>query len=526
MPRKQSDNPVTRFLDAKREYKADYDAEKASRFKRTRSGVPPTGSHADYHYRTDLGYMRIIEYAWDMYRNDPMIKPLIEASVRNTTQSGITPDPQTGDPKLNAEIKAWFTDWANDPEQCDVQGEMDLHGMENQSFRGQLVAGDHLVLPHKSGQIQLLEAQRLRTPTNTKRNVVQGVLLSNRRKRLEYWFTKEDVNPYQTIKRVSDIRPVKARKNGQKQVFHVYNPERSTQTRGISALTPIFNYAGMAEDINFAKLIQAQVISCITFIRNRPMGALPNAPSQIGSQSTVTQSDGSTRTLEEVSPGLNLISNDGEEITGFSPNVPNPEYFDQIQLILRMMGINLGLPLTIYLLDASDTNFSGWRGALDQAKIGFRENQRSLVRSFHRPIYKWRLRYMMSEDAAMRAVYDKIGDKIFRCNFNLPDWPYIQPLQDAQADIMRIKGLLTSPRRVAAENNCDWEDLVQETIEDNTLAIGAALKAADKLNKKFKPETPIHWREILSAPLPEGVKLNLGGGQDDAQLQSATQRTD
>ena len=33
--------------------------------------------------------------------------------------------------------------------------------------------------------------------------------------------------------------------------------------------------------------------------------------------------------------------------------------------------------------------------------------------------------------------------------------------------------------------------------------------AAARLNDELKPESPIHWREVLSLPTPDGVAVNI-----------------
>ena len=50
------------------------------------------------------------------------------------------------------------------------------------------------------------------------------------------------------------------------------------------------------------------------------------------------------------------------------------------------------LPLCVFLLDASETNYSGFRGAIDQARQRWREVQSWMMTSFHGPVYEWKVR--------------------------------------------------------------------------------------------------------------------------------------
>lgn len=505
--------------------RADYAAAKSHRYRRRRTGVSALGSGADFHYRSESDYLRIMEYARDMDRNDCIVGQTIDRAVTNQVQDGMTLDTRTGDEKLDKELSARWTGWTTDADQCDLSGELAFADMEWLTMRHTLVDGDILALPQReSGALQLVEAHRLRKPSNTRRNVVHGILLDEHRRRMEYWFTKDDIDPMKTVSRVADMKQYPARDaDGHRQVFHTYNPKRVTQTRGVSALAPIFDLLGMFEDIQFAKLVQQQVVSCFAIFREREIGFTFEKDTQRGERTTQTLSDGTSRTIEGAAPGMEVPGAPGEKLRMDSPNVPNPEYFPHVKLILTLVGINLGLPLAVVLLDPSETNFSGWRGAIDQARLGFRRNQRALIRRFHRPVYRWKVRQWMAEDAALRATAARPGVDIFAHRFNPPTWPYIEPLKDASTDLLRLRNALISHRRRCHERGMDWDELSTEIVEDNALMIRKAWEKAQELNKEF-PGLNVTWREVASLPTPDGVKISLSAGGEDSPSPNQNQR--
>jgi capsid protein len=199
-------------------------------------------------------------------------------------------------------------------------------------------------------------------------------------------------------------------------------------------------------------------------------------------------------------------SRPGGKLVGFSPNVPNPEFFEHPMLILTFISINLGLPVQLLLLDPKQTNFSGWRGAMDQARLGFRKFQRWLSKSFHSRVYRWKVRQWISEDRIMQAEYERVGERLFAHRWNPPRWPYIEPMTDASAGILRVRNLQTSPRRLAAENGFDWWEISEETIQDNGDVIRKAKEKAKVINDKY-PDDPdrVSWREVLCLPTPDRV---------------------
>ncbi len=504
----------------------DYDATKQSRFRRRRTGLAPAGGSADYHYRNETQYLRLMESARDIDRNDMIVGQGINRLTDNVVQEGFTPDPRTGDKGVNTELSARWLDWSIDPEQCDITGEHTYSQIEWLAFRSYIVDGDDHILPLEGGQLQLMEGHRLRTPRNASRNkknrIVHGVKLDEHRRRLEYWFTKDDIDPLAPLNRISDITKIPARdKDGNKQVFHIYDPRRVSQTRGITAFAPIFDPIGMHDDIQFAKLVQQQACSSYTIFHEWGPEA-PGIPGQdnesaTGEKSTETLADGSTREIRGISPGLDYFGTPGEKLHGFSPNIPNPQFFDQAIMILKFISVNLGLPIHVFLLDGTLVgSFSAHRGVVQQARMGMRRQQSNFSKRMHRQIWPWKVRQWMIDDPKLAEAANKSDVRIFRHNWNLPTWPDIEPLKDRSADLLSQRNAINSPRRIQAANSRNWDDVSTEIVEDNALAISKAKEAAADLNKNF-PDDPdqVHWRELISLPTPDGIKINLTADAPD-----------
>lgn len=477
--------------------RADYRAAQPSRFKKTLTGVVATGSGADYHTRIETQYYKMMEQFREMDRNDSIVGQAISRVVDNVTQHGISVDPKTGDPEADTYLRDKFDMWACDPDQCDLEGESRLGDLCRFILRAVLVDGDIVATATDTGAVETIEAHRIKTPTGTKRNVVLGVLLDNYRRRLEYWVSPRDIDPLATLRKVNEIVPIPVRdKQGRRQLFHIYDPKRKSQTRGISALAPIVDTAGMADDIQFAKLVQQQVVSCITFIRERGIdfnsGAVPAAT---GSTTDETLANGGTRTIQGIAPGLELVTAPGEKITGFSPNVPNAEYFNHIILILSIIAVNLGIPVQLLLLDASKTNFSGWRGAMDQARVGFKRLWEILVCRFLCPVYLWKLREWVATDAQAGQYAAALGEQFWKHEWMPPHWPYIEPEKDAQGDALIIEKRLAPRRLVLGRRGLNIERVDETIVKDNARFIRLCIKEAESINVE-SPAADVDWRTL------------------------------
>jgi lambda family phage portal protein len=495
--------------------RADYDMSRASRFVRRRTGVAPQGSGADYHYRTETQYYRDIEQARDMDRNDAVIGILADRRVDNIVQSGFKLDPKTGDKGLDLEIWSRWQEFSNDPDKCDIAGECTWSEIERHCARAESIDGDIVVTGTEQGSFQVIEAHSIQTKTKVD-DTFLGVTTDRFGKRLQY-HVLEETNVFGTK---GDSTPIDVRdSSGRRQVFHIYNPKRVLQTRGVTQIAPVFSYAGMLEDINFAKLVQQQVVSCFAIFRKMATGG-SNLPGVGYGESSSESTEGGTRQVEGISPGMEIIGKPGEELQGFSPNVPNSEYFQQVKLIMQVLGVNFGLPLCLVLMDGSETNFSGWRGAVDEARKGFVADQLNLVRRLHKPAYEWWLSRLVEEDSEIRGWQDKSKIKLFHHNWNLPTWSYIEPVADAEGDATQLRNALTSPRRLHNARGGDWEETADEIIEDNAYAIEKAAKKAGEFNAANPTSPPLSWRDLIPLVMPAGQTIAL---QDPAMLEAQTQ---
>lgn len=487
--------PILNVPRAMGEMRSDYAAMRPSRFRRQRQGM---GGTADAHYASDARFSEMREYARDMDRNDAIIGQAVDRACDNLVQTGFRLEVQTGDAKLDTDLWQHFEDWAIDADAADVQGEWTFRDYEWKLKRADFVDGDIFVLLTEDGQMEAVEACRCRTPRSTTRNVVHGVLLDDRRKRLEYWFTRDLIDPMQRVAKVADMVRYPVRdEDGGRQVCHIYAPQRFSQTRGVTVFAPVFDMAGMVEDVQFAKLVQQQMSSVFAAFLER------TADYKLGNRSQEDLEDGTAADVEDLTPGLFLKGKVGEKLTLPSSNIPNAEYLPHLRSLIMLIGLRLHLPICVTLLDPSDTNFSGYRGAIDQARMSFRRAQAYFARRFHSPVYQWKVRQWIREDAALRNAAARMGKNILKHRWDAPGWPYIEPSKDAEADSHRLKNLLVSPRALHAERGRDWDDVYTETVEDNSKAILKAIGAAAAIEESTG--VVVSWREVLNWSSPDGA---------------------
>lgn len=501
---------------------AHYNLGREGRFVSRLVGVQPGGSGADYHIQSESEFFRAIERARLFDRENMVVGQGLTRLIDMVIQDGIALECQTGNEKLDDALYELWDEWRQSPRLCHSRGMLDLTSLAKLALRSVIVDGDTLILPLETGQIEPLEAHRIRTPSNTKQYVINGVLIDKvYGKPLEYWVSKPDADLNQRIAKVADITPYPAfDEQGNPLAFHLLNPKRVTQTRGLSAFNPSMLAVGYHDDLQFATLVAAQVQACFAILRQRPMaqGApfVSGATQGRGETTTETLPDGTVRILQGIGPGMEVLGQPGETLTGFTPTIPGNNFFQHASMLLGIVAVNLNLPLMVLLLDPSQTNFSGWRGAMQTAQYGFKEIQRWMIGRYYDPIYKWKVRQWLEMNPALRKLAN--AAQPYKCKWNPPRWAYIEPLKDAQADTLRLKENLISPRKYADERGLDYDDLVEEIVNDRAQLIEAAIVAAETINQNH-PEAKVKWELLAYGKESQAAEL---AAAEDSDGQPAT----
>jgi len=482
----------------------DFRAAKTTRFTPQLTGVSAMGSGADYHYRMEYQYLHMVERARHFERNDAVVGQGIRRLVSNVVQDGFHPDPKTGNPDLDDALKELWRDWAADPAMCHSEAELTFHQMERLTLRSVVRDGDLFHLLLNSGSIQPVEGHRPRTPARTTRNVVNGIMLDNAARRTEVWISKEELSPMHTVKLADLERYAMRDAQGNRQVLQIYFPDRFSQRRGITAFAPCSDIIGMQDDLQFSTLVKAQLASLLVILREQhidtPAGQNIGPPiGGIIQDSTFATEPGGVQKISGIQAGIDYVAPPGQTVKGFSPDIPSPTFFDHANMLLGFIAINLDLPLQVLLLDPMRSNFSSWRGAIDQARVRFREIQTDIIQQFHMPVWSWKTSQWASQSPALRRMIGN-NPKWQKCIWKRPSFAYIEPNKDAIADSTQSTMFLSSMRCLQAARGRDWSEIAPEIIADRGLLLRLAMEQAEELNDTF-PDSGVTWRDILSPTL-------------------------
>lgn len=495
--------------DVFQEMRAGYDAGRDTQFTPKLIDIPTAGANADWHIRNPSAYLKIIERSRDLQRNNPLIGQALKRLVYNILLTGPTLAPDTGDTDFDAEIVDHMTSIADDPYQFDAKGMHTLNGMAKLLLSQTWTDGDILPVGLPDGTVNPIEGHRPRTPNRLKaRDVVHGCRVNSYGRPIEWWVTKSDIGTdgAATVK-LADIERLPAFVEDEfgtfPNVWHVVDPIRVSQTRGVSAMAPVHDYVRFFDDIQLAELYKRQLASYFVFLRESlPTQAYGNAGqvAALGAQTTEKQEDGRQRTNDRVAPGTELrVDGAREKVTAWQPSVQTEGAEKQAALVLSIIAINLGMPPMMFMLDPN-SNFSGHRGAMNQARMGFEHQMGMITQRFYSPWYCWQLRRWARQKPERMRMFEKLGRvAFFRHRWNPPAYPYLEPMTDQAALHYEMQAGLSSPRRVLAKRSLDVDIVNDERVADNGSLIAKAIDQAAKINADLPAgQPPVTWRDILN----------------------------
>jgi hypothetical protein len=520
-----------------REASSTYAAGTSDRMNPMPKGIDPLGTDADYHYRTEHNYFLMVERARAAVRNHPLVEQGVNRLLANMRLDEMTLDVNSGDPAVDADQKAFWYGWCDDPGQADYEGRRTLPQLARQSFFSQVVDGDILHLPLADGTLQTWESHHIRNPwgrysTGSDQNgIVHGAEVVNGRT-VAYWVTPRHLTSIQTARRGESRRFPVFDAEGNKVAFWLGFTHRFMQRRGISRLSAAREAMNGFDDLNYAHIKSALRRALISYLMESNQPLAPQLPlggggklPQSGSRYALLDSgnhpglDLQTAIIEQLGePAQVLKAPAGHKLSGWNANLPAASFFEHAALMLTMLAVNLDIPLMFLLLDGSLVNFHGGRMTFDQVKLRLEQLISDQISGFYAPIYRWKTRQRITpgspqfDPALYRAT--QRGVNPFEFVFRPKGWPYVKPLEDAAAEDLAERRNLKSLKSILASRGVDEDEHVTEVIAGRGKFIRAAIREAQAIAQEFpevvsQDEVPRLWRELRYGSEPAGVQLAI-----------------
>lgn len=469
------------------------DVERKSGRALPRSGSPDTHTRPD---RELLGRM-----ARRFHRDNGIYQSIINRSMEAIFGEGWGLQVNTGVDDLDSEIERDFAKWAKKPE---VRGLFDFDDCQKMAATAVFNDGDLGCVLTNRNKLQYVVSERItggRRQSAASRKggrVEQGVEMDRLGAPIAYWVAPYDQFGY--------LSKAKAKRIKERDFLFLPALNEFDQTRGVPVLTSSFPMIHRIKDVCDSEAIAWQLLSRFALTISRDNGAAQaHLESESDSGGKDSPPDAADRVMD-FDEAIIFNANNGESLRGIDRNLPGANFSESVRMYLRLIGLPLGLPLEIMLLDYSKMNYSSSRAALEQAYRMFRAWQRFFDKKHSTPIFEWWLLKRI-EKGFYPSLLENLtvleeGADLTILDFGVshefikPEFPWIDQLKEAQAWGARIdRGLATQSQALKSVGMDRDNWIIQREKE-----IESAIEAADRINKRHK-DANVDWRAFAGVPV-------------------------
>lgn len=444
----------------------------------------------------------------DLVRNDAVAAGATETIVVNTVKNGLTPQSRIRGANIGLsddqvkiiqdQAEAVYEKWSPF---ADVSGRLDFEEIQALAIRQIVESGEFLAVrravPATNGRpyllaLDIIEPDRLgymATPAGKDNRF--GIDYDENNAPRAYHIMKGHPGDVGVGANWADETVVPAKDpSGRPLVFHLFPLKRPGQSRGVPFFAPVIDYFKTLADYIEAELVAARIAACFSvFITG---SANPYGYALGRSEATQTNPAGTTQRLQNVEPGMIEYLADAQNVHFGEPKHPGNTFDSFVERLLRLIGTSLGLPYELILKDFSKTNYSSARAALIQAYRFFQVWQEFLRKKLCQPVWEILLEeaWLRGEITAPRFMEKKW--EYTRASWIVPGWPYVNPLDEVNANEKAIKMGLKSRAQICAEQGDDWEETAEQVAKEKLKfdELGIPWQGVDAAVKEAKNNAP------------------------------------
>lgn len=413
----------------------------------------------------------IMRRARGAYSNQSFGRAIIDAWTASAVGCGIKPVSKA--PEGEA-IDAAFMSWWD---RADFDGLTDFGGLQGALFKSMALTGDGFgaMESDERGELRLrlLASEQVATvsiPDMGSGNwTLDGVEFDASLRRVAIHLFKTPPGLPFPAPSLATIRlPIE-------DAIHVYRPDHVGMVRGVSWLTPVLKRLDDLDGVSDALTMRARVSALFTgFV--------------IGDDGSILAPDTATGDAS-MEPGAMVRLKPGESVEFAEPPAIGPETPTFLKGIVRECAAGCGVPYELVSGDLSDANYSSLRGSM----MNFRRQVEAIQYGVMVPALRkvWR-RWLTLEILAGRIDapgFESNPEQWLACDWITPKPAPIDPVKDAQADILAIGAGLKSRREAVAERGRDLEDLDAEIARDRASATALGLEFTPYVKHETQPDS-------------------------------------
>lgn len=420
----------------------------------------------DAHSRYDRP--RLINQSRSFYRDNGLYKGMIDRAIDYMVGPGYSLQVNTDNSNFNKRLEGLWNSWNFKPE---IRGLLLGFETAQMFLREAILCGDIGGIKTNKGVLQLTEAEQINGGNQSKDGIDKNMFGVP----TGFWVSGYNDHGYLNTKTSRKIEP--------KDFLFMTNPDRPSSTRGVPACQSAFPMLHRINDVCDSEAIAMQLLSRLAVSLTREQAdqrSLIDSKVDPAKSGTDTTGQLGAR-LTELEYALIFHARPGEKIEGIEHNIPGKNFGESLRTFLRLLGLPLGLPLEIVLLDWTNSNYSQSRAVLEQAFQSFIKWQKKLEGFYYTPLFEWKL--SVWKNAGLLGNRKEIPYSWIK-----PTFPWIDQLKECQAKGMMIDRALMTHSEACKSRGQDRE----EVIEGRKKEIIEAINIAGDIKKQTGVE--VDWK--------------------------------
>jgi lambda family phage portal protein len=419
-----------------------YDAVK---YNRERKGPSSLSGAEDY--RSNYDRVELMKRARDLAENVGLVRSILMKFASHTA-ANISYQARTENPEVNTDVEAYWAEWWD---KCDLTTRHTGSTLMQVAMMSMLRDGDFLIVlvRDKDGnlKIQGIEADRLGDPfrTYTSLDLIGGIHIDrNTGAPTAYDIYNRSIGDFYTYQATIPSS----------QAFHLFDPLRIDQYRGVSAFhTAINDCTDIYDIINFEKMASKNASSQAGIVKRNN-----NNASDLSSLTNDEDVNGNTIKLEAIQSGKISYLEPGEDIVfPDGPSRPSGAFAEFHKILLRNICLGLGIPYS-FAVDPSAMSGPTARLEMQQAGRTFRRYQKLLDDKVLRPI-----KNIVIADAVSRGLIENnVGTRTTKGIFNFGANVSIDLGRESASAISEFKTGLRTAADIYAERGQDFESAMRQ----------------------------------------------------------------
>jgi lambda family phage portal protein len=362
---------------------------------------------------------------------------------------------------INDKIECAFKEWAKKGN-CTVDGKLSWRQVQDLALKNVAADGEVFIRKIRGFEgnkyrfaLQMIDADRCDhlysvPPAARGMNEVRlGVEVNKWGRPVAYW-----INPGHP----SDLGGSLQRERiPADEIIHLYDPERVSQTRGVTWFHPVMLQLRMLEGYIEAELVAARTGAAkMGWLEYSDPAAYeepnPDAPKYV--------LEANPGTIETLPPGM--------KFTAWNPDHPANAFPMFVITILRQIATGLGVSYNALASDLVGVNYSSMRSGLLIERDQWKRDQSWLIESLCQPVFDDFLTFALLSGELVLDSRDP--EKFAAGKWEPRGWQWVDPLKDAQSAILAIGARLKSRDSIVAETGEDIGEVFEEIQQEEQLA--------------------------------------------------------